>query len=617
MYIVLVQRMARKVKQLLLLLCALVLVLITVSITMKLRTQGQVTLVVSSQSRKSANLRWGSEAGLQGEVNVEARKRSSAIFNIFGRENRRLRLPDIDSLQMNDEIRDFFERVVFSNKTHTPPSQQPRRVWRTAQTNSSQIRQHDKERFMEMIRKLNLEIGINEDGILMVNNSETGLYYDTDNYDQSGVVRKSFGRKHSKHSPLTQPLQGSYVLAVDFWDQKVAGLQNLLSLQCWAAHLGNNVEVVEPFVIGSEFGALPLYHSELLQSAHLTFGELYNRSVWNKEAPKYSKAKLARLTEWNKFVTTAPESVILVTLFYADLPSATGCPLNKLNERTRGLILTYDMDVISEVCINLKDLGHMTTAEFDALVFGDYDISDMDITVIFSQWRGIANNDSSRMCLVDSPCGQGVDSSHFVSYLLPNMDVMADANTFIGLHYPNRVFLGVMIYMEKIVTNNREGGSTNVLDVVRKCYVKILHDWSSLVDSTKINSTFLSIDLNVYGSSILSMHHFKPIHANLSAMTEQVTHHLLGRNMTMEKWDKILDMVASVDDPAYIGLMQTAVAMRSRCIILAGGGLLQDYALRLYKRVHPKRQEHCYILLNQNCVRTARVVPKSLPEIIL
>ena len=613
MYIVLVQRMARKVKQLLLLLCALVLVLITVSVTTKLRTQGQVTLVVSSQSQKLANLQWGSEAGLQGEANVEARKRSSTIFNIFGRENRQLKLPDIDSLQMSDEIRDFFKRVVFSNKTHTPPSQQPRRVQRTARTNLSQIRQHDKERFMELIRKLNLEIGINEDGILMVNNSETGQYnYDTDNvsYDQNGVLWKSFGKKHSKHSPLTRPLQGSYILAVDFWDQKIAGLQNILSLQCWTAHLGNNVKVVEPFVIASEFGALPLYHSEPLQTAHLTFGDLYNRSVWNKEA---SKAKLAQLIEWNEFITTAPPSVILVTLFYADLPSAAGCPLNKLNERTRSLILTYDMDVISEVCINLKDLGHnTTTAEFDALVFGEYDINDMDVTVIFSQWRGITNNDSSRMYLVDSPCRQGVDSSHYISYLLPNIDVMADANTFIGLHYPNRVFFGVMIYMEKIVTNNREGGSMNVLDTVRKCYVKILHDWSSLVNGTKIKSTFLSIDLNVYRSSIFSMHHFKPIHANLSAMTEQVTRHLLGRNMTMEKWDKILDTIASVDDPAYIGLMQTAVAMRSRCIILAGGGPLQDYALRLYKRVHPKRQERCYILLNQNCVRTAHVVPKSL-----
>ena len=91
-------------------------------------------------------------------------------------------------------------------------------------------------------------------------------------------------------------------------------------------------------------------------------------------------------------------------------------------------------------------------------------------------------------------------------------------------------------------------------------------------------------------------------------MTEQVTHYLLGRNMTVEKWDETLNSVASVEDPAYISLMQIAVAMKSRCIILAGGGLLQDYALQLYKRAHPNREEHCYIQLSQYCVQTAHVL---------
>ena len=601
------------------LLGALVLVLITVSVTMKLRNHRQVTVFVSSQSQKSANLQLGSEAGLQShdKVDVEARKRSSAIFNIFSRESRETKVPDISSLQMSQEIREFFERVVFSNKTHTPPPQ-PKIIWKIAQTKSSQNQQYDLKRLKEIIKKLNLGMGINEDGILMVNNSETELYDDIGNinYDQKDVVRKSLRRKHSLLSPLTQPFQGSYILALDFWDQKIAGLRNLLSLQCWAAHLGHNVEVVEPFIIGSKFGALPLHDSEQLQSVpSMKFGELYNRSVWNKEASKYSKAKLAQLTEWNKFMSTAPKSVILVTLFYADLPSAD-CPMHELNERTRDLILTYEMEVISEVCINLKEVGLVTTAKFDALVFGDHHINDTDIIVIFSQWRGIVNKEGVRVCLVDSPCGRGIGFSHFASYLLPNMNIITDANTFIGLHYPIRVFFGVMIHIEKILTSTSEGeSSTNVLDTVKKCYVKILHDWSVLVKDTKINSTFLSMDLDVYGLSAFSRRYFRPIRANLSAMTEQVAHHLLGRNMTIEKWDEILNTVASVDDPAYIGLLQTAIAMKSRCIILAGGGLLQDYALQLYKRAHPKREERCYIQLSQYCVQTARVIPKSLTSL--
>ena len=602
-------RMGRKARArlLLLLLGALALVLITAYVTIKLETHRQVAVFVSSQSHKSASFQWASENGLHSEVNVQASKRPSAVFNIFSRENRQLKVPGIGSLEMNQEIRDFFDKVVFSNKTHTPPSQPKSKItWRMPQTN---IDQHDMEKLMQVIKKLNKEIGFNEDGMLVVNNSEMELYYDTgnSNFDKNGVVSISHGKKHSLRSPLTQPLQKSYILALDFWDQKISGLRNLLSLQCWAAHLGHNIEVVEPVVVGSEFGTLPVYDSV---SAPLMFGALYNRSVWNREAPKYSQAKLAQLAEWNKFIKTASPSVILVTLFYADIPS-DDCPMHKLNERTRGLILTYDMEIISEVCINLKEVGHMTTTEFDALVFGSHDINDTDVTVIFSQWRGVVNKEGVRLCLVDSPCGQGLGFSHFTSYLRPNMDIIADANTFIGLHYPNGVFFAVIIHMEKILTSSSEGESTK-LDVMKKCYVKILHDWSSLVKDTKTNSTFLSMDFNVYGTSVFSIHYFEPIYANLSAMSEQVTHKLLGRNMTMEKWEETLDTVASMDDPAYISLMQTAIAMKSRCIILAGGGPLLDYVLQLYKRAHPKREERCYIQLSQYCIQTAHVVPKSL-----
>ena len=63
--------------------------------------------------------------------------------------------------------------------------------------------------------------------------------------------------------------------------------------------------------------------------------------------------------------------------------------MHTLSERTRDFILTFDMEVISEVYINLKEVGLVTTAEFDTLVFGDHDINDTDVTIILSQWRGV------------------------------------------------------------------------------------------------------------------------------------------------------------------------------------------------------------------------------------
>ena len=617
--------MARVVRRLHFFLGALVMILITVSVTMKLTTRRQVAMFVAPQQNQkpmnSATKQWSREVKLHSGIKVvNVSKRSSAVPNIFSRENKHLKVPNIGSLQMSQEIRDFFDRVVFSNQTHTPGPPRPMIIKRarSRMLNISRVHQQDMERLMEEMRKLNMEIGINEDGILMVNNSQFQPVYDDAynvNFDcaRRGVVRKSLTKsKHSFLSPKSW-YHGSYILALDFWEQKIPGIRNLLSLQCWAGHLGRNVEVVEPFIIGSKLGILLLNQSDSNQMKRvpLNFGDLYNRSAWNKLAPRYSKAKLARLTEWSKFTTLAPQSVILVTLFYGDLPASADCPMHTLNEHTRDFILAFDMEVISEVCINLKEVGPVTTTEFDTLVFGNHDINDTDVTVIFSQWRGVLNKKGLRVCLVDSPCAKGLGFSHFGSYLQPNKDVIADANTFIRLYYPNRLFTGVVIHIEKMVTSSSEGESTNALDIVKKCYVKILHDWSSLMKSTKSNSTFLSVDLDVYGNSIFSMHYFKPIHTNLSAETENITRSLLGRKMSSEKWGEILDTVASVDNPAYIGLMQTAIAMKSKCIILAGGGLLQELALQLYKRVHPKKEERCYIQRNQYCVRTARSIPNA------
>ena len=596
----------RKARLSLFLLGALVLILTTISVAVKLGAHSQVTeLNLFVESPHKALKPRGTVKPHDHVVNVTE---SLTVSNIFSREN--IHLPDIGSLKLNQEIRRFFERVVFRNKT--VGDQLAPKVDREQSRKEILLQRHrNMERLIKQIKKLDThaQISINNDGILVVNQSRVLDTHQMDVYDTNyGAVRDPIGSKQNQLPSQIQP-RNSYILALDFWDQQISGLHNLLSLQCWAAHLGQNVKVVEPFVIRSKFGALPLDGSR--QRTPLTFGELYNKSVWNTETPKYSKAKLSGLADWNTFVSSAPQSVVLVTMYYSDLPSSD-CSLSVLNKRTREFILTFDMEVIYEVCINLKEVGLVTTAKFDALVFGNLSINDTDLTVIISQWRGILNKDGWRVCLLDSPCAQGLGFARFALHLQPNKDVINDANTFIQLYYPNRLFIGVMIRIEKVITSSGKGVSTGVLDIVKKCYVEILHEWSNLVKVTKINSTFLSMDYDMYGSSVFSLHSFERLQANLSAEAEKVTHTVLGRNMTVEKWDNIHDTVASVDNPAYIALMQTTVAMKSRCIILAGGGLFQEHALQLYKRAHMKKDERCYIQLNQYCVRTAYVVPKSL-----
>ena len=118
------------------------------------------------------------------------------------------------------------------------------------------------ERLIEQIKKLDTyaQISISNDRVLVVNQARVLDTHQLNVYDTSyGTVRDldPIGSKQNQLPSQNQPLN-SYILAVNFWDQQISGLRNLLSLQCWAAHLGQNVKVVEPFVIGSKFGALPL-----------------------------------------------------------------------------------------------------------------------------------------------------------------------------------------------------------------------------------------------------------------------------------------------------------------------------------------------------------------------
>ena len=521
-------------------------------------------------------------------VNVSKYKPPS-VPNIFSREH--VDLPDVGSLKMSQEIREYFENVVFRHHIGKTPKKEkvviPRKHDLTLQ---------NLEDLKELTKTLNISLNISSDGKFSLDLSQAMNMMPVPE-DDADAVAQPIMEGFLKFDPP----QAGYILALDFWDQQISGLRNLLSLQCWAAHLGENVRVVEPFVIQSKFGALPIDGEE----SQLTFGGLYNKSIWIKEAPKHSKAKLAELADWDTFIRTASQSVVLVTLVYTD-SKAGDCPMDKLREHTHEFILANEMEVIQEVCINLKEVGLTTTSDFDDLVFGN--TIDTDVTVIFSQWRGVLNKVGWRICLSDSPCAQGIGFSQFALHLQPNIGLIADANRFIRSYYPNR-YIGLMIRIEKVITYSGKAVADS-LDVVKKCLTKIMYAWSELRRVTKINSTFLSMDYGRYGSSIFSSQPFKPLLANLSVEAENITKTVLGWNATVESWEETLKRATTVENPAYIALMQTTVAVKSRCLILAGGGLFHEHALRLYKRRHLIK-DRCYILINEHCSRTANIVPHT------
>ena len=76
--------------------------------------------------------------------------------------------------------------------------------------------------------------------------------------------------------------------------------KNLQHLQCWAG--GLDIEVVEPFIVGSHLGV-----RDPLENYPLRFSDLYDMNIW-------TTASNHTLASWDSFIQKAPRNLIRVEI---------------------------------------------------------------------------------------------------------------------------------------------------------------------------------------------------------------------------------------------------------------------------------------------------------------
>ena len=403
---------------------------------------------------------------------------------------------------------------------------------------------------------------------------------------------KSWRNTSETVKPITN--RRGYVLALSYWDQQTSALRNLLGLQCWATKV--NLKVVEPFVVGSDYGMQVVKQNNDSDEMEVRFRDLFDIDQWNGQY----HTKLTPLVSWKSFLENAPRNIILVEIKYTDhpmkfpeLPLDVACNKKRLTQQFLRYFGSHQFHLQRTVCLDFKKLGILTTSQFNAYLFGNFSTS--SVSVVFTEWRGIATSVYHRIMLRDFVC----DSRLGVALgLNPSQKIFKHANQYIQRYLHGGDYVAIALRLERMFS---PAGKVNV----SACLNKTLGYLSRLKQRIHPANTFLSIDAGRFGSKGYKK---KPLMAStLTLQVEKLIETLYGNSTTIEDWEETFVNISRTSNPGYIALLQKTIATRAKCLLLVGGGTFQQHASMLYQRMHTSRQ--CYIQLDGFCSQKVYKVP--------
>ena len=387
-----------------------------------------------------------------------------------------------------------------------------------------------------------------------------------------------------------------FVFSLSFKDQLMNAAVRIRSLQCWARQW--NMSVVEPFVEDTFF-RMPV-HQDIHEVIQSRFRHFFSLSRWNSVGAKYNFWSLA---SWEHFLKYASRDVILVYVVYRTAPkclgtsySSSACDFQLMRDFSAKFLARNHFRVFKEVCIDMTQLSFLDPSRFSSLVFGSHFSEKSTATVIFNEWRGIANH-SEKTCYINMKINQCVYKHLYdisLESLTPNSLIAEKAQLFISKYLKTRFgYNAVLIRWEKIFISWREHHSTKI----RECGQKLENHLKEL-ETLGLNSTFLTTDVGKYGS--LSFHRQDQAMVNATAAkveTQRLLRYIHGRPFSVEEYDKRYEEILNSTNPIYISQLQQAIAARACCLLLVGPkhGLFQRHTLLQYRQIH--RTDYCYKFL--------------------
>ncbi len=372
-----------------------------------------------------------------------------------------------------------------------------------------------------------------------------------------------------------------YALAILYSDQQTACLRNLLSLQCWAKQMG--MRVVEPFIMGSEFGTpLPaLAQLDGNVESLLRFSDIYDVDEWNSHY--LVPHSFPPFASWEEFLSEAPRNVIIVKtpIEQAHCERVLSQPMSRLS-----LFFQYNgFTVATKRCLSLDKSISRTIDEVNELVMGS--LQPKNATVMFDFWRGIVLESEKfqwkTVKVVRSECSRHALLPVSTRLTLSaSKKVSKDADVYINIFLNDQPYIAVMVRFEYMIRSK--------VDIILQMQM-VQNAWKFVLDERKLNATFIAWDIGRFGSVYFQRNKTALSQFHISESADSFFKTVYGNSTSIYEWERSFVVIGRRTNPGYIAMLQKTIAARAKCLIVVGGGSFQRHALAMYTALRRKSFE--------------------------
>lgn len=407
-----------------------------------------------------------------------------------------------------------------------------------------------------------------------------------------------------------------YVVALRYSGQQGAGIQALMSLQCWAASFNLPIRILEPILNDTFFVSIPHERKTSLSSRFLRFGDLFDIKHFNRVSESIGYVSVGTKEE---FLTAAPRNAIYIHLKLVpkSLPvleqaaktvwtvdsecKEEECCYQSKDSSTSGKYeeiasLNKDFCVIRIIEATYSYAHHyiFSDKEVREVIYGD-NRQPQHVTVIFNLWRTpwyVINNELNN----PHKCKRaGHDSSK--EQFCPSPRLISDTEHYEKQFLNSNNEVAVMLRIEHMIEYVDQHHEQWTVD-------KCLQDVNRLTnEKQKFGRPMVTLDMGKFGSGVWSevaTKHGVDVDS-LTKKSKLLLNSLFKNEWTFEEWEEsFTQATGGIENSGYIAALQRTLASRAKCLILVGGGTFQDLALKDYLRNNPRRENHCVHLV---CVK--------------
>ena len=390
-------------------------------------------------------------------------------------------------------------------------------------------------------------------------------------------------------SEVTEPPHRSglgYWFALHYSDQGTGSFINIMSFLCLAKELGG-IRVVEPFLIGSDYGQI--LHTRW--STDTTFGDVFDSATFDQYV---ASKNYSSLVPFDEFLEDAPRKM-LVAQYQCSGMRCKPCGHDDVLQRGRIFSKLNGFEMVGHVCLQYGLARTMSVREMEKQLYAEYNRS--EVVIMFIRFGGVAKGiftkmPGYRLYLGKSPCYRA-NFTEF-SKMRPSRFVMASANKYIKKYLNSERYISVMVRIQMLLGSKSKVKSRRAKHLTENCLSHLYQRISELKSIFGINKIFPCLDVGDYGSNIFrSEEYMSPLLPHFDKFISRT----VKEGMSLLQWDATFSDVTLRQDPGFVAVMQKVIASRGDILVMVGSeSVYQASTRKMYETLHTPRERKVFAL---------------------